>query len=97
LFVLFKLDAGILEQVDRVFGVHVLRQIKFEVKLPGGGARFRELALVVEKGESQLASILSNLFLSLMVLHQKRVLFYPGNPFRPCLIVRTELQCRVGS
>jgi hypothetical protein len=52
--VFFELDARVLEQVDGVLGVHVLRQVELEVELPGGGTAFRQLSLVVQEGQPQL-------------------------------------------
>jgi hypothetical protein len=52
--VLFKLNAGVLQQVDRVLCVHVLRQVELEVELPRGRAGLWELALVVKEGEPKL-------------------------------------------
>jgi hypothetical protein len=52
--VFFELDARVLEQVDGVLGVHVLRQVELEVELPGGGPVLRHLSLVVQEGQPQL-------------------------------------------
>ena len=49
LLVLLELDPRVLEEVNRVLGVHVLRQVEFEVELPGGGARFGQGTLLVQK------------------------------------------------
>ena len=54
LFVLLKLDAGILEQVNRVLSIHVLCKVEFEVELPRGGSGFGKFSFVIEEGESKL-------------------------------------------
>ena len=53
LLVLLELDAGVLQEVDRVLRVHVLGQVKLEVELPGGDA-LGQVALVVQERQTQL-------------------------------------------
>ena len=57
LFVFFKLNSGILKQIDGVFCVHVLRQVELEVELPGGGPTLRDFALFIQESEAQLNNL----------------------------------------
>ena len=54
LFVLLELNPRVLEQVHRVLGVHVLRQVELEVELPGGGSVLRQFAVLVEERQAKL-------------------------------------------
>lgn len=53
LLVDFELDAGITEEIDRLLGVHVLREAQLEVKLPRATIRW-VLAVAVGEGETDL-------------------------------------------
>ena len=54
LLVLLELDPRVLEEVHRVLGVHVLRQVELEVELPGGDPRVGQLTLLVQERHPQL-------------------------------------------
>ena len=52
--VLVELNAGVLQQVDAVLGVHVLRQVELEVELPRGHAVGGQVRPLVHEGQAQL-------------------------------------------
>ncbi len=51
---LLELNAGVLQKVYGVFGIHVLREVKLEVELPRCYPRVGKTSLVIEESQSKL-------------------------------------------
>ena len=79
--VLRKLNARVLQEADRLFRVHVLRQVEFEVELPSRDTGVRQIALVVQKGQTKL-DYFQQVNIALKLKKNKRMV----NPLLFCLL-----------